>query len=84
MEYEYHYGSASRLDIDQSAKEDFYSRRVSWLHRLINVLEISTAEIADSMRNTWTANTENKHGPINVEESIRHFASARYKSTLQL
>jgi hypothetical protein len=72
MEHKYHYGSTWCLDMDKSPKDDWYFRRVSWLHRLVNVLETSTAEIADRMRNMWTPNTESKYGPINVEESIRH------------
>jgi hypothetical protein len=74
MEHEYHYGST--LDMDKSPKDAWYFRRVSWLHRLVNVLEISTAEIADRMRNMWAPNTETKYGPINVEESIKHFLSS--------
>ncbi|KAF8855102.1 hypothetical protein BDZ45DRAFT_805312 [Acephala macrosclerotiorum] len=73
MEHKYHYGSTSRLDMDKSTKDDWYFRRVSWLHRLVNLLEISTAEIADKMRDTWTPNTESKYRPVNVEESIKHF-----------
>ena len=73
MEHEYHYGSTSSLDIEKSPKEDCYFRRFSWLHRLVGVLEISTAEITDRMRNMGTADIESIYGHINVEESIKHF-----------
>jgi hypothetical protein len=29
--------------------------------------------IVDRMRNMWTLNTESNYGPMNVEESIKHF-----------
>ena len=74
MEHEYHYGSTSGLD--KSPRDDWHFRRISWLYRLINELEISMAEIVDRIRNMWTQNTESKYGPINVEESIKHFLSS--------
>lgn len=73
MEREYHYGSTSRLDMDKSLKDDWYFKRISWLHRLVNLLEIPTTEIANRMRTLWTPYIEEKYGPMNVEESIRHF-----------
>jgi hypothetical protein len=71
MEHEYHYGITSSLD--KSPKDDWYFRRISWLHRLVNALEISTVEIAERMRNMWMPETDSKYGPINVEDSIKHF-----------
>ena len=73
MEHEYHCESTSRLSIDKSPRDDWYFKRVSWLHRLVSVLEISTAEISDRMRNMWIPDIEEKYGPSNVEESIKHF-----------
>jgi hypothetical protein len=75
MEHDYHCGSTSGLD--SFPREDWYFRRMSWLRRLVNILEISTGEIADSMRDMWTRNKESKYGPIHpdVEESIKHFLS---------
>jgi hypothetical protein len=73
IEHEYHYGNTSSLDRDKSSKDDGYLKRVSWLHRLVSALEISTTEISDDMRNMGTRNTEGKYGPIKVEESIKHF-----------
>jgi hypothetical protein len=73
MEHEYHCGSTSGLD--SSPREDCYFRRMSWLRRLVDFLEISTGEIADSMRNMWTRNKESKYGPLHLEESIKHFLS---------
>ncbi len=74
MEHEYSHGSTSPvLNIDTPAKDDWYFRRVSWLHRLVTVLEISTKKIADSMRNMPTPYKESKRRPINVEECIKHF-----------
>jgi hypothetical protein len=71
MEHAYHYGITSRLD--KFPRDDWYFRRISGLYRLVNVLEISTAEIADRMRNMWMPKTDSKYGPINVQESIKHF-----------
>jgi hypothetical protein len=71
MEHEYHYGSTSGLE--KSLRDGWYFRRISWLHRLVNVLEISTAEITDGIRNMSTPNIESKYRPINLEESIKHF-----------
>lgn len=73
MEREYRHGSTLRLDRVKSSNDDWYSRRVSWLHRLINVLGIPRAEIADTMRNLRTANVGTDHGPIEVEEIMSHF-----------
>ena len=72
MEHKYHHGSIIS-ELDKAPRDDWYFRRISWLRRLINVLEISAAEIADRMKNMWIANVESKYGLMNVEESIVHF-----------
>ena len=73
MEHKYHYGSTSCLDVDKSPKDDWYFKRHSWLHRLVSVLEISTTDISDRMRNVWRPKTEGKYECVNVDESIKHF-----------
>jgi hypothetical protein len=64
------------VNTSMEAHQAWYSGRVSWLHRLVNVLEIPQAEITDRMRNMWAPNTESKYGRVNVEESIKHFLSS--------
>ena len=72
MEHEYHHGNAiSKLD--KAPRDDWYFRRLSWLRRLINTLEISTAKIAERMRNTRMGTPESSFGDMDVEESIVHF-----------
>lgn len=72
MEHEYHHGNAvSKLD--KAPRDDWYFRRMSWLRRLINTLEIPTAKIAETMRNKRMANPEGSYGDIDMEESIMHF-----------
>ena len=72
MEHEYHHGDAmSRLD--KAPRDDWYFRRMSWLRRLINTLEIPTAKIAETMREKRMENPESSYGDIEMEESIVHF-----------
>ena len=71
MEHAYHYGITSRLD--KSPRDDWYFRRMSWLRRLINTLEIPTAKIAEEMRNKRMGNPEGSYADMDVEESIVHF-----------
>lgn len=73
MEYEYHLRSPSRLDVHKSTRDDCYLKRISWLYRLINILEISTQEMVDRMRRIWTLNAEREHSAINIEQGIEHF-----------
>jgi hypothetical protein len=72
MEHEYHHGKAiSKLD--KAPRDDWYFRRMSWLRRLINTLEIPTAKIAEIMRNKRVENAESSYGDMDVEENIVHF-----------
>lgn len=71
MEHEYHCGSTSHRN--RSLRDDWYLRRLSWLHRLIRVLEMSTEEIAEQMRKLSLSVMESQHESINVEEGIGHF-----------
>jgi hypothetical protein len=63
----------STAGLEKSVIDDWYFVRISWLHRLLNVLEISPAKINDSMRSIRTSHIESKYRPIDVEESIKHF-----------
>jgi len=75
MEHEYRHGSTPRLDMDKFPNNEWYFRRVAWLHRLINALEISTTEIAEEMRAMVTPGFEGSSWIVNVQESIEHFLS---------
>jgi hypothetical protein len=72
MEHEYQSGSTSNLQVDNLPKDDWYSRRISWLHRLISALELSTA-IPQEMGNLCAPGKEERYGMLNVEEGIKHF-----------
>ena len=74
LEHEYHHGKASAFE--KYSRDSWYSRRFSWLQRLINVLQVSVVEITDTMRSIWTIYNKTSYGAINVEESIKQFLSS--------
>lgn len=73
MENDYHIGDPSRTDRNNYSKEDWYFRRISWLHRLLDILEISPAQVVDMMKSMWTPETEMKYWTLDVQSSIKHF-----------
>jgi DNA phosphorothioation-dependent restriction protein DptG len=74
VENEYHakhVSSAGDNDI-----EDWYSRRLDWLYRLIEEFEVSTALIAQHMRKIHCDKSSSRYGDCDVEDSINHFTQS--------
>jgi hypothetical protein len=67
MEHEYQYGNESGL-VDKSPRDDWYSKRISWLRRLVSALGMSTTEAFEIVRNEWILYMEG--------EGIEHFLEA--------
>lgn len=80
---EHEYNTKSEPLINTSAREDWYLRRLSWVHRLIHVLEIPVQEVAKDIRLPSNESAESGFNPMDNEEHIEHFLSswARFERT---
>jgi hypothetical protein len=58
--------------LEKAPRDDWYLRGMSCLRRLINILELPTAKIAEILKKRM-ANPESSYGALDVEESIVHF-----------
>ncbi|KAI5456369.1 hypothetical protein BGZ63DRAFT_496357 [Mariannaea sp. PMI_226] len=81
---EYEYDSKRTNILHASKRDDWYSRRLPWVYRLTNVLEIPVREVADEALQLLSKDPlEEGLQPVNHKKKITHFLSswAAFEST---